>query len=86
VPARLDVVTVEDLSAYVDGQADTDLSDAISDVVKEDDRSAEAISAFMTQNALLHRAFDPILEEPVPERLTALLRGGRAPAEQGADD
>jgi anti-sigma factor RsiW len=74
MPTLLDVITIEDLSAFVDGQADGDLAEAIEELDLQDDRCAEALGAFMAQNALLHRALGPMLEEPVPEGLVALIR------------
>lgn len=80
VPTLLDVITIEDLSAYVDGQADSDLVEAVDELNGQDDRCAETVTAFAAQTALMHRAFDPIAREPVPDRLIALVRGHAAGA------
>lgn len=74
MPTLLDVITIEDLSAFVDGQADADLVEAIDELDQQDDRCAETLGAFVAQTALMHRAMDPILEEPVPEQLVAMIR------------
>ncbi|SDG14837.1 MULTISPECIES: anti-sigma factor family protein [Thalassobaculum] len=74
MPTLLDVITIEDLSAFVDGQADGDLSEAIEELELQDDRCAETLGAFMAQNALLHRALDPMKDEPTPKRLLDLIR------------
>lgn len=74
VPTLLDVITIEDLSAFADGQADADLIEAIEELDTQDDRCSETIAAFAAQTALMHRAFDPIVREPVPDRLVALVR------------
>ena len=75
MPTLLDVITIEDLSAFVDGQADADLAEAIEELDLQDDRCAETLGAFMAQNALLHRALDPMTDEPLPQRLLDLVRG-----------
>lgn len=74
VPTLLDVITIEDLSAFADGQADADLIEAIDELDMQDDRCSETIAAFAAQAALMHRAFDPIAKEPVPDHLIALVR------------
>lgn len=74
MPTLLDVITIEDLSAFVDGQADSDLVEAIEELDLQDDRCAETLGAFMAQNALLHRAFDPMKDEPIPQRLLDLIK------------
>ena len=74
MPTLLDVITIEDLSAFVDGQVDGDLAEAIEELDLEDDRCAEVLSAYIAQNALMHRSMDPMLSEPVPKKLIALLR------------
>ncbi|MDF1793501.1 MAG: hypothetical protein P1U88_16415 [Thalassobaculaceae bacterium] len=80
MPILLDVITIEDLSAFVDGQAEADLVEAIEELDHYDDRCAETLGAFAAQTALLHRALDPVLNEPVPEKLLALLRSHTDPA------
>ncbi|WP_420566290.1 anti-sigma factor family protein [Thalassobaculum sp.] len=74
MPTLLDVITIEDLSAFVDGQADGDLAEAIEELDLQDDRCAETLGAFMAQNALMHRALDPMMDEPTPQRLVDLIR------------
>lgn len=74
MPTLLDVITIEDLSAFVDGQADGDLAEAIEELDLQDDRCAETLGAFMAQNALMHRALDPMMDEPIPQRLVDLIR------------
>lgn len=74
MPTLLDVITIEDLSAFVDGQADGDLAEAIEELDLQDDRCAETLGAFMAQNALLHKALDPMRDEPMPQRLLDLIR------------
>ena len=71
---QLEIITPEDLSAYVDDQCDAELTRSIVEMTDQDDRCLAVISAFIKQAALLHQSLDPILDEPVPERLTALLR------------
>lgn len=78
MPARLDFVTAEDLSAYFDDQCDPDLLDALRNVTEQDERCLELVSAFLTQSRFLAQSLDPILDEPVPERFTVLLRAHKA--------
>lgn len=81
MPTLLDVITIEDLSAFVDGQADGDLAEAIEELDLQDDRCAETLGAFMAQNALMHRALDPMMDEPMPQRLVDLIRSHTRAAE-----
>jgi anti-sigma factor RsiW len=78
---QLEIITTEDLSAFVDGQSDTDLTEAVEELSEQDDRCSEIISAFMMQTTLLRQSLDPILEEPVPERLIDLVRAHKVPDE-----
>jgi anti-sigma factor RsiW len=81
MPTLLDVITIEDLSAFVDGQADGDLAEAIEELDLQDDRCAETLGAFMAQNVLMHRALDPMMDEPMPQRLVDLIRSHTRAAE-----
>ena len=78
---QLEIITMEDLSAYVDGQCDTDLTESVGEMMEQDDRCAEIVSAFMTQTELLRQSLAPILEEPVPQRLTDLIRAHETPTD-----
>lgn len=78
MPARLDFITAEDLSAYLDGQCDPDLLEAVAGITEQDERCVELVSAYLTQSKFLAQSLHPILEEPVPERLIELLRAHKA--------
>jgi anti-sigma-K factor RskA len=52
---RLDILTVEDLSAYVDGELDEETAASVEAALRSDDRVAAFIEAFRRQIADLHR-------------------------------
>lgn len=64
----------EDLHAYADGQLDGDRRDAVAAWLAGHPVDAERVAAWQGQKALLLAAFDPVLAEPVPERLRQVAR------------
>lgn len=74
----------EFLMAYADGELDAETRAEIEAAAAADPRIAEAIDRHQATRDLLRRGFDPILDEPVPDRLLAALAAGadhRAPAD-----
>lgn len=67
-------VTMNQINAYLDGGlAEPERREFEATVAY--DPEAQAILAFHQQHVLeLHRLYDPILSEPVPERMLDLLR------------
>lgn len=75
-------ITDADLHAYVDGQLNEDRRAEVEAYVAETPAAAVRLQAYREQNRALHEFFDPVLREPVPERMLlpqrlTPLRGGR---------
>ncbi|TAM58394.1 MAG: hypothetical protein EPN49_12660 [Rhodanobacter sp.] len=62
------------LQAYVDGELDAAATARIDAALAHDDVLARRVQQARALRAQLQAAFDPVLDEPVPERLSALLR------------
>ena len=62
------------LQAYVDGELDAAGTARIDAVLAHDDALARRVRQARAVRAQLRAAFDPVLDEPVPERLSALLQ------------
>lgn len=63
----------QDLHAYVDGHLDSSRNAFVEAQIAVDAAVAERVRAYRAQNAELHALFDPVLEEPVPHRLSQTL-------------
>ena len=61
------------LAAYVDGELDDDAARAVEIGLFADPEARRRLAATRETTALLRSAFAPVLHEPVPARLTALL-------------
>lgn len=67
----------DDLQAWVDGRLDTDRARAVTTWLDANPGEKARLAAYRQQNALLHDLFDPVLEEPLPDRLLpARVRSG----------
>lgn len=73
----------ETLMAYVDGELDAVARTAIEVALAADPVLAKRVAQHRALRSRLHDAFDPVLEEPVPERLLATARGTQASARFG---
>jgi anti-sigma factor RsiW len=62
-------VTEADLHAYVDGILPAERAAEIEAYLADHPEDAARVSSYCEQTAALHRAFDPILDEPLPRRL-----------------
>jgi anti-sigma factor RsiW len=62
-------VTEADLHAYVDGILPAERAAEIEAYLAEHPEDAARVSSYCEQTGALHRAFDPILDEPLPKRL-----------------
>ena len=67
----------EKLHAYADGLLDSEERAHIEVALAASPDDAARVRAWMRQNELLHASFDPVLDEPIPERLR-LARARRA--------
>ena len=63
------------IAAYVDGELDLVSVKRLEKAMTEDAGLARAVEAERTLRARLSAHFDPVAEEPVPDRLAALLSG-----------
>ncbi|MGQ9371433.1 anti-sigma factor family protein [Azospirillum sp. A39] len=67
-------VTMSHINAYLDGALSEQERQEFEARV-EDDADAKALLALHRQHVHeLHRLYDPVLDEPVPERMLELLR------------
>ncbi|RCS30169.1 hypothetical protein DEO45_08910 [Rhodanobacter denitrificans] len=62
------------LQAYVDGELDAPATARVDAALAHDDVLARRVRQLQALNAQLRAAFDPVLDEPAPERLSALLQ------------
>ncbi len=69
----------DDLQAYVDRRLDPARRAEVEKYLEGNPDEAERVRAFERQNVMLTNLFDPVLEEPVPERLPQLMKPGRRP-------
>ncbi len=68
------------LLAYVDGELDADARAEFEAAMAADPALAGRVAAQRKLRAALRAAFDPVLTEPIPERLEAAARGSTHPA------
>lgn len=64
-------ITEADLHAYVDGLLSETRREEIEDYLASRPEERARVDAWRTQNDALRRLFDPVLDEPVPRRLSA---------------
>lgn len=70
-------ITDELLMAYADGELEGAERTAIEAAVARDPKLAERVAQHRALRSSLRKAYDPVLKEPVPERLLAALDGTR---------
>lgn len=75
-------VTDEMLMAYVDGELDADAAAAVERAMRADPAVGDAVMRARSLRERVREAYDPVLSEPVPERL-ASIAPVRAPAAHG---
>jgi anti-sigma factor RsiW len=69
----------EDLVAYLDGELDASVRAEVEAWLDGDAAARDHASGLTESARLLRAAFDPVLHEPIPERLLAAARGETAP-------
>jgi anti-sigma factor RsiW len=62
-------VTEKDLQAYVDDRLEPERRRAVESYLAQAGDDAARLTAYREQNAGLHRLYDAVLDEPVPDRL-----------------
>jgi hypothetical protein len=74
----------ETLMAYVDGELDGLTREQVTRAIATDPELARRVAAHQALRAKLRASFDPVLKEPVPDRLLSLVHGaqsGQRPAQ-----
>lgn len=69
------------LMAFADEALPPETAAALAPRIAADPRLSAKVARFRADRALLRAAFDPVLEEPVPDRLVAAIRARAAAAE-----
>jgi anti-sigma factor RsiW len=72
-------ITADTLHAYADGRLDDTARAAVDAWLVEHPEAGEEIQAWRHNDALLRSAYDPVLAEPIPERLRLAARPTRRP-------
>ncbi|HZW13010.1 MAG TPA: anti-sigma factor [Noviherbaspirillum sp.] len=72
-------ITEIDLHAHVDGQLDPARRAEVEAYLAAHPEAAAQVQAWRTQNQLLHAAYDKVLNEPVPLRLSTAVQPRRWP-------
>jgi anti-sigma factor RsiW len=67
----------DDLHAYVDDRLDPERRRAVEAELAQSPEDAARAAAYREQTAALHALYDPVLGEPVPERLRNVRASGR---------
>ena len=65
-------MTEDDLQAWVDGALPSGRSGEVADYLADNPDEAERVRAYQAQKQALKALFQPVLNEPLPERLQAL--------------
>jgi len=68
----------QDLHAYIDGHLEPAEAARVAAYLARHPEAAALVEAYRAQTAGLHALYDKILDEPVPERMLALLRERRS--------
>lgn len=66
----------EDLMAFADGELDDIKRKQIQDAINRDPEIARRVASHRALGNAVHKSFEPVLEEPVPDRLIAAARSG----------
>jgi len=74
-------ISKETLSAFVDGELSPDEMDRVAAHLETHPEDHAYVQDLILSNALLARAFDAPMEQPIPERLRAVASGERANAD-----
>ena len=66
----MSTISEQELHAYADGRLDTGRREVVDAWLGEHPEMRQAVAEWRIQGEALHRAFDPVLDEPMPARLT----------------
>lgn len=67
-------VTDELIMAYADGELDELRARRVRNAMRTDEAMQQKHEIFLGTRVVLARSFSPVLDEPVPERLTSAVR------------
>ncbi|WP_114395577.1 anti-sigma factor family protein [Oleisolibacter albus] len=70
-------LTMNDINAYLDGDLDDAGRAAVEMALETDAEAQQLLARYRQQVNELHRLYDRVLDEPVPEDMLALLRSNR---------
>lgn len=70
-------ISEQELHAYADGRLDAGRRAEVEAWLHEHPQLRQAVAEWRLQGEALHRAFDPVLDEPVPARLMETVRASR---------
>ena len=79
-------LTMSDIHAYLDGALDEPDRRRFEDILNADPEAAGMLRQYRRQVDELRRLYDPVLAEPVPERMLELLRSRRAPTAKASGE
>lgn len=80
---RLDM---NDINAYLDGALSDDERREIEAMLEQDAKARALLNRYRRQVEELHRLYDPILDEPVPEAMLRILQGQDGTGGRGGKD
>lgn len=78
-PERL---TPREIGAYLDGASGSEDRSRVAREILRDPEASARLRLYKQQVRELHRIYDGVLSEPIPERLAAILGRGRAGEER----
>ncbi len=72
-------LTMSDINAYLDGALSEEERVQVEHALRTDTEAAALLQQYRQQVQELHRLYDGVLREPVPDRMLAALRRRRGP-------
>ncbi|WP_029014169.1 anti-sigma factor family protein [Niveispirillum irakense] len=72
-------LTMNDINAYMDGALSPSARREVEAALAADPAARELLNRYRRNADALHQLYDPVLEEPVPEKMLSLLRRHGSP-------
>lgn len=66
-------LSAADINGYVDGQLDDERRRSVEHILRTDQKAAAMVRQYRQQIEELRRLYEPVAEEPVPQRMRDLL-------------
>jgi len=73
-------LTLHDINAYLDGALSDEARAEVEAALTHDPAARAMVERFRRQADELHRIYDGVLDEPIPDRMMSLLRGTGRPS------